>query len=52
MVTIRNFHKNNGENRDVALIPVSAHGTNPATCSMLGMDVVTINCEKSGNISV
>lgn len=41
LLAIRRFHKANGQpNRDVCLIPKSAHGTNPATAQMLGMKVV------------
>lgn len=50
LLTIRNFHKANGENhRDVCLIPQSAHGTNPATAHMLGMKIVVIKTDEHGN---
>tara|TARA_B100000963_G_scaffold334968_1_gene328673 strand:- start:5999 stop:8866 length:2868 start_codon:yes stop_codon:yes gene_type:complete len=51
LMTIRAFHKNNNElNRNVCLIPNSAHGTNPASAQMSGMKVVVVNCDEDGNI--
>ncbi len=38
--------------RDVCLIPASAHGTNPASAQMLGMNIVTVACDANGNIDV
>jgi glycine dehydrogenase len=53
LMVIRAFHKSQGEeHRDVCLIPLSAHGTNPATASMVGMTVVTVACDKQGNVDV
>lgn len=55
LLTIRNYfldHGAKGEERTIALIPSSAHGTNPASATMAGMDVVVIACEENGNISV
>tara|TARA_B110000240_G_scaffold1610_1_gene1938 strand:+ start:1753 stop:4620 length:2868 start_codon:yes stop_codon:yes gene_type:complete len=53
LMTIRAFHKNNGEtNRNVCLIPNSAHGTNPASAQMSGMKVVVVNCDENGNIDL
>lgn len=51
---IRKFHESNGsKNRDICLIPVSAHGTNPASAAMAGMRVVTIKCDtKTGNLDL
>lgn len=51
---IRKFHESNGDkNRDICLIPVSAHGTNPASAAMAGMRVVTIKCDtKTGNLDL
>ncbi|MTI87008.1 MAG: aminomethyl-transferring glycine dehydrogenase [Balneolaceae bacterium] len=52
LMTIRAYHENNGDHqRNVALIPSSAHGTNPASAVMAGMDVVVVACDKHGNIS-
>ncbi len=53
LMTIRAFHKNNKEsNRNICLIPNSAHGTNPASAQMSGMKVVVINCDENGNIDI
>ncbi|KAL8793420.1 MAG: hypothetical protein Q9195_004006 [Heterodermia aff. obscurata] len=51
---IRKYHEQNpGKKRDICLIPVSAHGTNPASAAMAGMRVVTIKCEQStGNLDM
>ncbi|KLU82912.1 glycine dehydrogenase [Magnaporthiopsis poae ATCC 64411] len=51
---IRDYHKHNNQgNRDICLIPVSAHGTNPASAAMAGMRVVPIKCDaKTGNLDV
>ena len=50
---IRAFQKNKGEtDRDVVLIPASAHGTNPASAVMCGMKVVVVKCDELGNIDV
>jgi glycine dehydrogenase len=51
LMTIRAYHKNRGEgHRNIALIPQSAHGTNPASAVMAGMKVVVIKCDANGNI--
>ncbi|MDR0712179.1 MAG: aminomethyl-transferring glycine dehydrogenase [Prevotellaceae bacterium] len=53
LMTIRQYHISRGEaHRNVALIPASAHGTNPASAAMAGMAVVTVACDAQGNISV
>ena len=51
---IRKFHEQQpGKKRDICLIPVSAHGTNPASASMAGMRVVTIKCDThTGNLDM
>ena len=50
---IRAYHRSNGqEQRDICLIPSSAHGTNPATASMCGMTVVVVKCDDDGNIDM
>jgi len=52
LMTIRAYHKANGDDhRNVALIPSSAHGTNPASAVMAGMDVVVVDTDYHGNIS-
>ncbi len=53
LMVIRAFHQANGEpQRNVALIPSSAHGTNPASAVMAGMKVVVVACDEQGNIDV
>lgn len=53
LMTIRAYHKHNGDdNRVVTLIPSSAHGTNPASAVMAGMDVVVVACDDHGNIDI
>ncbi|MEM1271357.1 MAG: aminomethyl-transferring glycine dehydrogenase, partial [Bacteroidota bacterium] len=53
LLTIRNFHESNGDTeRNVCLIPTSAHGTNPASAVMAGMKVVAITTDDDGNIDV
>ena len=50
---IRAYHRSRGqEQRNICLIPQSAHGTNPATASMCGMKVVVVACDQNGNIDV
>jgi glycine dehydrogenase len=52
LMTIRDYHRSNGdEHRNVALIPSSAHGTNPASAVMAGMKVVVVDTDAHGNIS-
>jgi glycine dehydrogenase len=51
LLVIRAFHESQGDhNRDVCLIPASAHGTNPASAVMAGMRVVVVGCDEEGNI--
>jgi glycine dehydrogenase len=51
MLVIRAYHESRGEgHRNVCLIPVSAHGTNPASAVMAGMKVVAVACDAKGNI--
>ena len=53
LLVIRAYHRHRGDNhRKVCLIPVSAHGTNPASAVMAGMQVVTVKCDEQGNIDV
>jgi glycine dehydrogenase len=50
---IHQYHASRGEShRNVCLIPTSAHGTNPASAVMAGMQVVTVACDRDGNIDV
>ena len=51
LMVIRKFHEKNGDkNRNVCLIPSSAHGTNPASAQMVGMKVVVVKCDQYGNV--
>lgn len=51
LMVIRAWHKSRGEDhRNVVLIPASAHGTNPASAVMAGMEVVVVDCDDHGNI--
>ncbi|SOH92965.1 glycine dehydrogenase [Monaibacterium marinum] len=52
LLTIRAYHAANGDNRDICLIPVNAHGTNPASAQMVGMKVVVVKCTERGDIDV
>ena len=53
LLAIRAYHQSKGDtNRDLCLIPISAHGTNPASAAMVGMKVVVVNCDAKGNIDV
>jgi glycine dehydrogenase len=53
LMVIRAYHRSQGEeHRDVCLIPVSAHGTNPASATMVGMTVVTVACDRQGNVDL
>jgi glycine dehydrogenase len=52
LLAIRAYHKRRGEQRDVCLIPVSAHGTNPASATMAGFKVVAVACDAKGNVLV
>ena len=53
LMVIRQYHISRGEeHRNVVLIPSSAHGTNPASAAMAGMEVVVVACEENGNINV
>ncbi|CAG8615510.1 5978_t:CDS:2 [Paraglomus brasilianum] len=50
---IRAYHQSRGDNdRDICLIPVSAHGTNPASAAMAGMDVIIVKCETNGDLDM
>lgn len=53
LLTIRAYHLSQNEGyRHICLIPSSAHGTNPASAVMAGMDVVVVNCDSEGNIEL
>lgn len=53
IVAIRRYHASRGEtHRNVCLIPRSAHGTNPASAQMAGLQIVIVGCDDSGNVDV
>ena len=53
LLAIQEYHKGRGDhNRNVCLIPTSAHGTNPASAVMAGMKIVPVNCDDDGNIDL
>ncbi|MCA0389377.1 MAG: aminomethyl-transferring glycine dehydrogenase [Bacteroidetes bacterium] len=53
LMVIREYHLSRGDaQRNVVLIPSSAHGTNPASAVMAGMNVVVVNCDDQGNIEL
>ena len=52
LLTIAAYHRARGEDRDICLIPVSAHGTNPASAQMAGMKVVVVKSAPNGDIDL
>ncbi|WP_066964950.1 aminomethyl-transferring glycine dehydrogenase [Microbulbifer sp. Q7] len=53
LLAIRAYHASRGDaERDICLIPSSAHGTNPASAQMCGMRVVVVKCDEHGNVSL
>lgn len=53
LLAIQGYHHSRGQTqRDICLIPSSAHGTNPASAALAGMKVVIVNCDTQGNIDV
>ncbi len=53
LMVIKAYHLNNGDTeRNICLIPSSAHGTNPASAVMAGMKVVVVKCDDEGNIDI
>lgn len=53
LMVIRAYHHDRGDKqRNVALIPSSAHGTNPASAAMAGMKIIVVKCDENGNIDV
>ena len=53
LMAIRAYHHSRGDtHRNICLIPSSAHGTNPATSQMVGMQVVVVQCDEGGNVDV
>lgn len=53
LMVIRQYHIDRGDtHRNIVLIPSSAHGTNPASAAMAGMEVIVVACDEKGNINV
>jgi glycine dehydrogenase len=53
LLAIRAYHRQRGDvQRTICLIPTSAHGTNPASAHMAGMDVVPVDCDANGNVDL
>jgi glycine dehydrogenase len=53
LLVIRRYHESRGQgSRNICLIPQSAHGTNPASAVMAGLNVVVVSCDEKGNIDV
>jgi glycine dehydrogenase len=53
LITIQAYHKARGQgHRNICLIPTSAHGTNPASAVIAGMDVIAVACDDRGNIDI
>ncbi|MDX1586029.1 MAG: aminomethyl-transferring glycine dehydrogenase, partial [Balneolaceae bacterium] len=53
LMTIRAYHEHHGEgHRNVTIVPDSAHGTNPASAVMAGMEVVVTKCDDNGNVDL
>ncbi len=53
LLVIQAYHQSRGEgHRNIALIPTSAHGTNPASAAMCGLRIVLVKCDEKGNIDV
>src|SRR5437870_4468407 len=53
LLAIRSYFASKGESdRDVCLIPASAHGTNPASAQMMGLRIVVVACDKNGNVDL
>ena len=53
LLAIKRFHESNkDQNRNICLIPSSAHGTNPASAQMCGMEVAIVKCDNLGNVDI
>ena len=53
LLAIDAFHRNNNDHeRNICLIPQSAHGTNPASAQMVGLKVIPVECDSQGNIDL
>src|SRR5438105_795165 len=52
LLAIRTYYEAKREARDICLIPASAHGTNPASAQMMGLRIVVVGCDPSGNVDL
>ncbi len=53
LLAIKGYHESRGDmDRDICLIPSSAHGTNPASAAMAGMKIVVVRCDERGNVDL
>ena len=53
LLAVKSYHEANGQpERDICLIPSSAHGTNPASAQMANMQVVVVKCDSNGNVDL
>lgn len=53
LLAIKRYHENNGDTqRNICLIPSSAHGTNPASAAMLNMKIIIVKCDDDGNVDL
>jgi glycine dehydrogenase len=53
LLAIKRYHESLGQGqRDIVLIPSSAHGTNPATAALAGLKVVIVECDENGNVDI
>ena len=51
LMAIKKYHESRGDHhRNICLVPISAHGTNPATAQLCGMKIIPIGCDENGNI--
>jgi len=53
LLTIKAYHESRGDGqRNICLIPSSAHGTNPASAAMAGMEIIVVKCDPKGNVDL
>jgi glycine dehydrogenase len=53
LLAIKSYHEARGDSdRDICLIPSSAHGTNPASAAMAGMKIIVVKCDENGNVDL
>ncbi len=53
LLVIKKYHENNGEfNRNLVLIPSSAHGTNPASAAAAGLEIIIVRSDENGNVDI